>query len=219
MKKIARKKIIFSIILLGLIGLLFSSYQTILIEAGRYLTPERIGKADVVILEGTELIRGDTVKVGLKLLSSGEARRLVVVYQHSDDEKIFGRPANYNIYLTKELEELGLKKDQIIVLKVPKEHPITLTEARIVLSSLSKSGVKSAILVAEGFHTRRSLWTYRQVGLPVGIEIIPSPYFIKYNNESWWQKMDGVRDFVGESVKFFYYLVRGYIPLKSILVA
>jgi uncharacterized SAM-binding protein YcdF (DUF218 family) len=192
-------------------------YQPILIWTGAYLAPESPGKADAVILEGTELIREDAVKIGLKLLSSGEARRLVVVYQNSEDERIFTRPSNYNLYLTRELEKFGLGKDQIIVLEVPTEHPITLTEARIVLSNLSKRGIKSAILVAAGFHTRRSLWTYRQVGSTLGINIIPLPYFMKYENKSWWQKMDGVRDFVEESVKFFYYLVRGYIPLKSLL--
>jgi uncharacterized SAM-binding protein YcdF (DUF218 family) len=171
----------------------------------------------VVILEGTELIREDAVKIGMELLSSGEARRLVVVYQHSKNERIFGRPSNYGLYLTRELEKLGLRKGQIIVLEVPKEHPITLTEARIVLSDLSKRRIKSVVLVAEGFHTRRSLWTYRQVALPLGIEIIPSPYFTEYNNKSWWQKIEGLRDFTGESVKFFYYLVSGYIPLKSLL--
>jgi uncharacterized SAM-binding protein YcdF (DUF218 family) len=143
----------------------------------------------------------------------------VVVYHHSENERVFGRPANYSLYLTKELEKLGLKKDQIIVLEVPKEHPITLTEARIVLSSLSKGGIKSAILVVEGFHTRRSLWAYRQVGLPLGMEIISCPYFIRYRNENWWQGAYGIREFFNESLKFFYYLVRGYIPVKSLVTS
>jgi uncharacterized SAM-binding protein YcdF (DUF218 family) len=219
-ERIRTRKSLFAFVFLGaafvLTGLF---YQPILIWMGAYLAPESPGKADVVILEGTELIREDAVKIGLRMLSSEKAQRMVVIYQHSEDEKIFGRPLDYSLYLTKDLEKLGLRKDQIIVLEVPIEHPITLTEARIVLSNLSKMGIKSAILVAKGFHTRRSLWTYRQVGLPLGIEIIPSPYFIKYSNKSWWQGMAGVEDFVGESVKFFYYLVRGYIPLKSILVA
>lgn len=142
-ERIRTRKGLFAFVFLGaafvLTGLF---YQPILIWMGAYLAPESPGKADVVILEGTELIREDAVKIGLKLLSSGEARRLVVVYQDSENERVFGRPANYSLYLTKELEELGLKKDQINVLEVPKEHPITLTEARIVLSNLSKGGLR-----------------------------------------------------------------------------
>ncbi len=192
-------------------------YQPILIWMGGYLAPESPGKAEAVILEGTELMREEAVGIGLRYLSSGKAERMVVVYQYSKNERIFGRPSNYSLYLTRELEKLGLRKGQIIVLEVPKEHPITLTEARIVLSDLSQRGIKSAVLVAEGFHTRRSLWTYRQVGLPLGIEIIPSPYFTEYSNKGWWQKIEGVRDFAEESVKFFYYLVSGYIPVRSLV--
>jgi uncharacterized SAM-binding protein YcdF (DUF218 family) len=217
-KLISSKKIIFSVILLGLVVLLAFYYQTILIGMGRFLALERLGKADVVILEGTELIREEAVMTGLKLISSGNARRLVIVYQESEEEKIFGRPLDYNLYLIRKLKDLGLKEDQIIVLGVPKEHPITLTGAQIVLSNISKRGVKSAILLAEDFHTRRSYWTYRKVGSSLGIEIIPHAYFTKYRNENWWEKAEGLREFFGESIKFFYYLVRGYIPVKSILV-
>jgi uncharacterized SAM-binding protein YcdF (DUF218 family) len=217
-ERIRTKRRLFAFILLGAVFALTGLfYQPILIWMGGYLAPESPGKADVVILEGTELIRENAVEAGVKLLSSGEARRLVVVYQHSNDERIFGRPLNYGLYLTKELGELGLGKDQIIILVVPKEHPITLTEAQIVLSNLSRKGIKSAILVSEGFHTRRSFWTYRQVGSGLGIDIFPHPYFMKNENKIWWQKMDGIRDFVEEGMKFFYYLIRGYIPIKSLV--
>jgi len=216
---IISKKIAFCFLLLGLVTIIFFSHQPILVSAGRYLTPEGVGKADVIILEGTELVRENAVVIGMRLLSSGRANGLVVVYQDSEAEKIFGRPLNYRQFLTKKLEDFGLEKDQIRVLGVPKEHPITLTEARIVLSNLSGNGVKSAILLTESFHTRRSYWTYKQVGLSLDIEIIPYPYFMKYHNETWWQEAQGVREFCWEFLKFFYYLLRGYVPLKSILSA
>lgn len=219
-ERIRTRKSLFAIIFLGaalvLTGLF---YRPILIWMGAYLASESPGRADVVILEGTELIREDAVKVGLGLIIAGYAHRLVVVYQHSEDEKIFGWPLNFNLYLTRELEKLGLKRDQIIVLEVPKEHPITLTEGRIVLSNLSGTGIKRAILVAEGFHVRRSLWAYRKVGLPFGIEIIPHAYFMRYQKENWWQQIYGTKEFLEEFLKFFYYILHGYIPMKSILVA
>ena len=217
-KHIRAKKIVFSVILLGLVILVISSYQPILIGAGRFLAPTGMGKADVVILESTELIREDAVRIGLHLLNSGAADRLVMVYQYSENEKIFGRPLNYRGFLIQELEHLSLRKDQIAIFEVPKEHPITLREAGIVLSNLSKNGTKSAILLSKGFHTRRSLWAYRQVGIPLGIDVIPRPYFIEYQNENWWQLSLGIGEFVEESLKFFYYVLRGYIPVKSLLV-
>ena len=107
---------------------------------------------------------------------------------------------------------------EIIIIEVPTNHPITLTEARIVLADLSKHRVKSAILVSEGFHTRRSFWAYKQVGLSLGIEIIPFPIFVKYRSEDWWQKAEGLRGFFSEFIKFSYYLIRGYIPVKSLII-
>jgi hypothetical protein len=213
------KTLFFSFILLGLVLIfLVLSHQTILMKAGKYLAPEGKGKADVVILEGAEFIKEKPVRIGLGLLSSGMASHLVVVIQQNlTDGKIFALP-NYSGLLTDNLEGLGLEKDDFQIIIVPTNHPVTLTEAKIVLSDLSKSGARSAILLSEGFHTRRSFWTYKKVGKPLRIEIIPHPYFIEYQNENWWQQILGIQHFVYESLKFFYYILKGYIPVKSLLV-
>ena len=219
MKKRILKNVFFSLTLLGLILIiLLFFYQTILIGAGRYLAPEGMGRADVVILEGAELMKEKPIKIGMGLLSSGKVSRIVVVVkQNSTNGKIFALP-NYTFLLTHNLEGLGLKRDQFQVVGVPANHPITLTEAKIVLSNLSKSGVSSAILLAEGFHTRRSFWAYKKVGKPLGIEIIAHPYFINYQNETWWHQVEGFHEFFYECFKFFYYILRGYIPVKSLFV-
>jgi uncharacterized SAM-binding protein YcdF (DUF218 family) len=115
------------------------------------------------------------------------------------------------------LGALGLGADQIQLIEVPVNHPVTLAEAQCVVSVLSGNGVKSAILLADGFHTRRSYWAYKKVGSSLGIEIIPCPYFAPYQNENWWKKDEGVRAFAIELAKFVYYVLRGYIPAKSLV--
>jgi uncharacterized SAM-binding protein YcdF (DUF218 family) len=56
-----------------------------------------------------------------------------------------------------ELQNLGLKKEKVQVISAPIDgHPITLAEPRFVVAKLSQNGTRSAILVSEGFHTRRS---------------------------------------------------------------
>ena len=102
------KKLLFSVILLGLVILLISSYQPILIGAGRFLAPEGTGKADVVILEGEELIREKAVKVGIELLSSGNVKCMVVVLQQNEeDEKIFALD-DYYLFLARTLCSFGV---------------------------------------------------------------------------------------------------------------
>ena len=216
--RLSRSGRFFLIILVaGGIGLFFF-YQAILSAAGRYLAPEGTGGAEVVILEGAEVIREPAVRIGLNLIASGRAERLMVVYQNSEDNGIFGWPLEYDLFLAQKLGDRGLKKDQIQIVSVPQEHPITLTEARIVLFNLSQGKIQRAILVTEDFHTRRSYWTYKGVGASLGIDIIPYPYFTRFKSDTWWHQGMGVRSFLEECLKFFYYLCRGYIPLKSLVV-
>jgi hypothetical protein len=197
--------------------LLFFFYPTLLCAGGRYLAPEGKGKADLVILEGSEVIKEPAVRVGMELISSGRAKKLAVVYQESE-ERAFGLPPDYDLFLIQKIGELGLKKDQISVYVVPREHPITLNEAKIVLSKLAKDKTPNAIVLAENFHTRRSYWVYKEVGKALGIDIIPYPHFSRFKIDAWWQKADGVRAFLGEWLKFLYYVLRGYIPIKGLVV-
>lgn len=202
--------------ILGLLLLLLSFYETFFKKAGDFLAPEKIEEAEAIVIEGSELIREKAVKIGMDFISQKKGKLLIVVYQHSSEEKVFGRPADYREYLIAKLEDTGLKKEEISVLEVPKEHPITLIEAQIVLSYLTQRGLKSAILIAEGFHTRRSFWAYTKIGREGGIKIFPYPLFIKFKKDQWWRDRQGIREFVTESAKFLYYLFNGYIPIESL---
>jgi len=211
-----KKNLFFFAILVVISLLLFSFREIILMRMGSYLAPEGTGKADAVILEGTYLIKWKAVEMGLRLLSSGQAGFVVVVVnQDSESEKTFALP-NYPLLVSKNLEALGLKENQFEIIETPSDHPITLTAAKIVLPNLSRKGIKRAILLSQGFHMRRSYWAYKQVGSSFGIEVIPQPYFIKFQKENWWQEISGAQAFYSELLKFMYYLLRGYIPLKSV---
>ena len=72
------------------------------------------------------------------------------------------------------------------------------------------------MLVTEGFHTRRSYWSYRIAAEAFRISVIPQPLFTKYEKETWWAENDAWRDYISEFAKFIYYVAKGYIPLKSL---
>jgi uncharacterized SAM-binding protein YcdF (DUF218 family) len=212
------KKVVLSLILCGILVALILNHQTILTKAGRYLAPEGKGEADIVIIEGGELVKEKAVEVGLAFLASNRVKGIIIVsQQNGKNGENFGLP-NYNLLMVNKLESHGIRNSQFRIINVPIEHPITLIEARIVLEKIAQDGIKRAILVAPGFHTRRSYWAYKQVGSSLGLEIIPHPIFIKFKRDNWWQHNQGLREFAGEFLKFFYYLLRGYIPVKSLLV-
>ncbi len=170
-----------------------------------------------MILEGTQVVKNGILKAGMRLLSDGKAKSMVVVLHHPlKEEQVFAIGGWYAQLLMNELQDMGLDKEKVQVISAPIDgHPITLIEARFVVNKLSQDGIQSAILLSEGFHTRRSFVVYSQEGARVGLRVFPYPYFIEYDDISWWHKGEGVGDFVTESLKLAYYLLHGYVSVKS----
>ena len=159
---------------------LFVLYRPILKGAGGFLAPKSEGSADLLIVAGNQVIKNSAFSASIRLLSSGKAKSVVVVLHLPPKEgQLFGIQQSYPQQIERELAHAGIGKDKIKVLLTPfDDHPITLREAKFVIDRLSGVGADSAILVCEGFHTRRSLGVYRQEGARVGFRVIPYPYFI-----------------------------------------
>jgi uncharacterized SAM-binding protein YcdF (DUF218 family) len=201
-------KIIFSLLGLSLI-LLLLFHSPLLGKAGRYLAPEKVEEAEAVVLGNSGSIEKEVLLTAFGLLKRVKATQLVIVQHQSRKESLPLRSKLAPLVLSREIESLGIKKDQFHILEVPSDHPITLTEAKIVLTHLSKEGVQKVVLISKGFHTRRSYWAYRQIGMSFGIKIFPYPYFIKFEKHTWWQHKRGIHHFITESLKFFYYVFKG----------
>ncbi len=193
-------------------------HEPILNGAGRFLAPTSMESGEVLILGGDQVVKNGALKAGIRLLSEGRAGRMVVVLlQFSEEDQVFLPQGKYTQFIMNELEHLGLKKEKVQIVSVPIDgHPITLNEARFVIKKLSERGVRSAILLSEGFHTRRSLGVYREEGARVGLHVVPYSYFTEYESDSWWHKAEGINDFVQKSFKLTYYLLHGYVSIKSL---
>ncbi len=203
---------------IGAVILIFSFRGVILQKAGRFMAPEAnqlTDIADVVILEGTQFVDRSVVAKGIGLLSSGKARRMVIVlHRISPDDRPFAFHDDYSSSVRMELERLGMKETAFTVIETPVRNPITLTSAQSVLKTLVRDGVKTALLVSPGFHLRRSYLVYRHLCTPLNISVEPVACFDEYEPDNWWHEGNGVRDFAAELAKLMYYLGRGYIPLK-----
>jgi hypothetical protein len=201
--------------LLLMIILVFSFRVTILMRAGRFMAPEGKYIADVAILEGAEFIDREIVTNGMNLLSSGNVKRLIVVlHRIAPSDRPFALNEDYPDLVKKEMEALGLKERDFKIIVTFIHHPVTLIEARGAVETISKEGVKSAILLSKGFHARRSYLVYQHVCSPFQIKIFPSACFNSYQLDHWWSQEGGLRDFVMELLKLTYYLAGRYIPFK-----
>jgi hypothetical protein len=201
--------------LLFVVVLLFLFRAAILTNAGKFMAPQIDSVADVAILEGTEFISRGVVMNGVKLLSSGKVKKLILVLNRiSAWGRPFGLNDDYPDLVRKQLEALGVEKRDFQVIVVRVHEPVTLTAAKGAMEIVAKEGAKSAVLLSPGFHARRSYLVYQHVGGPFHIRIMPSACFDAYELERWWSQDGGMRDFGQEFLKLIYYMAKGYIPLK-----
>ena len=190
--------------------------ETILVKAGHFMAPTGDYTADVVILEGTGYIRTGFIEAGMDLLSSRKVKRIIVViHQIALGSSPFGINGDYPDVVRQKLRDMGLKEQEFKIIVTPIRNPVTLKEAKTVLDTLSQDHIKSAILVAPSFHTRRSYLAYQYVSKPLQIKIYPMAYFPDHHQDKWWTDQMRLRDFVVESIKLVYYLVFGHIPFYS----
>ncbi len=198
-----------------IIILVFSFRVAILMRAGHFMAPEGNYNADVAILEGGDFIHRDIVMNGKNLLSSGKVKKLIVVlHRIAPSNRPFALNEDYPDLVKKEMETLGMKERDFRIIVTHIHHPITLIEAKGVVEIISKENVKSAVLLSEGFHTRRSYLVYQHTCSPFQIKIFPSACFNSYQPDHWWSQEGGLRDFTEELLKLVYYLAGGHIPFK-----
>ena len=192
--------------------------ETILLKTGRFMAPEVSQieyAADIVILEGTDFISRGMVSKGIQLLSSGKARRMVIVlHRIAPNHRPFAFNEDYSSSVRTELQSLGFEDSAFDIIVTHIHDPVTLVSARGALEVLSRDGVKSAILVSPGFHMRRSFLVYQHLSAPLNIKIYPVACFDAYELNNWWNQDNGPRDFLSELLKLVFYMAKGYIPLK-----
>lgn len=195
-------------------------HEKILLDAGRFMAPvedQMDGAADVVVLEGTEHIQRESVALAAGMVSSGKARRLIVILtRNAVGDTPSADPEDPLLIVHKALGDLEQDESLCKIIRPPFQHPATLTSAKAAMGVLASEGVRSVILVSPGFHTRRSYLVYQSLGEPLQIRIYPHASFDGHNHglDKWWTLWPGVRDIVEQCIKLSYYMVRGYIPLK-----
>jgi hypothetical protein len=204
--------------LIVLAVVLLAFHGPILARVGRYMAPSVTDRADVLVLAGNNVIDRGGLHKGVALMSQGKANRMVVVLLYP----MLGGPDSalekgYAQLIANESLRLGVKEERSSVISVPiAGHPITRSESILVTDKLHRDGVRSAILLSDGFHTRRSIAAYRQEASRLNLNIVPRAHFNGYDCDSWWRTSKGLDDFVKESSKFLYYLARGYLPITSL---
>jgi uncharacterized SAM-binding protein YcdF (DUF218 family) len=117
-------------------------------------------------------------------------------------------------YLEQTLQEMsrgGVASNDIIIMDV--RVGSTWEEAEAVLTLLRQEGVDSALIVTDGYHTRRARATYRQLQSRPRIKLTFVATSGPYLADSWWEISSGRYVMRNEYIKTVYYLFRyGVFP-------
>lgn len=214
----ARKKWILGGLCLSavlIIAFLYIFRDQVLSRAGEFMAPRGEYKADIAIVAGASYLERYVAEAGFELLKTGKVKRLAIVLHNINPlGRPYGLNENYPEMVRKEILKRGLKESEFEVLVVRIDHPITLTEARNAIKALARENIKSAILLAPSFHTRRSYLAYQYAANPYQIVIYPQACFSRNGTVKWWTDDSSMRDFSAEAVKLAFYLAAGHIPFK-----
>jgi len=84
-------------------------------------------------------------------------------------------------------------------------EPISLNSAYEIRDFLTKEHLRSVIVVAPAFRSKRSFLIYRAVLTPVGIQVYCVPVFGKHTPGNWTTTWHGIQDVMLQFVKLQFY--------------
>lgn len=105
-----------------------------------------------------------------------------------------------------ELCALGVPKERIEV--VPQAVSSTYEEAQVLHDYTKAQGLHNVLVVTSAYHSRRALWTLRQVfkddKIEIGLEPVPTG-FQTPSSRTWWLYPRGWQMVLGEYFKIVHY--------------
>jgi hypothetical protein len=94
---------------------------------------------------------------------------------------------------------------EIEIIPIQEVEPISLNAARQIRDALVKEHVKSVVVVAPAFRSRRSALIYDTVFTPAGVRVGCVPVFGTYTPKNWTQTWHGIQEVSEQFLKLQYY--------------
>ena len=144
--------------------------------------------------------------------------QLIYVILNEEDEldTDFGFKLDREGVSINNLVQAGIKAQHIRIIITPERVDLpgqTSHHAQNLRTHLEQDGIQSYTLATVWYHSRRSCLTYRNVFAQTGtkqVEIDCYPLPKEYGPDEWWHYRSGMIDVAMESLKFGYYMLRGF---------
>jgi uncharacterized SAM-binding protein YcdF (DUF218 family) len=169
------------------------------------IVSEPLGQADAILLLAGEY--RERAPEAARLFHEGRAPRIVLT-----NDGVF---SSWSQRYQRNLYEVEWATELLVTLGVPRQAIVqlpfigsgTIYDALAVREYARETGGRSLVIVTSDYHTRRALWTFRQVfcGEPVTIGIVP----VASGTDGWFRdRWRMCREVTTEVVKSVYYFVK-----------
>jgi len=168
-------------------------------------------KADLVVVEGGNIISKIKMNRAIQLYKTGQAGRIfILLNSNQGNVDVFGI-GNYNKIISISLDSLGIPANDYFIHNIIVRGPYSRNVALELVKLIKDMNISSILIVNDNFHIRRSYLVYQKVLQEVNIKVYTNSFDIYVDTETWWRSIDGVRRVTGEYIKLVYYWFKGYI--------
>ena len=164
----------------------------------------------IAVLSGSAVIRERT-QFAARLYKEGRAPKLILTNDNQRGSWSSAEQRNPFYYerAADQLAAAGVPRAAIEILPQPVSG--TDEEASLLRRYAEEHGINSILVVTSAYHSRRALWTLRQVfansGITVGLVAVP-PGVQAPSPATWWLYVRGWQMVAGEYAKMIYYHLR-----------
>jgi uncharacterized SAM-binding protein YcdF (DUF218 family) len=164
----------------------------------------------IAVLSGSAVIR-ERAQFAAQLYQEGRAPKIILTNdnQQGSWSSVEQRNPFYYERAADLLTGAGVPREAIEILPQPVSG--TYEETTLLRSYAEEHQLKSILVVTSAYHSRRALWTLRQVfansGITVGLVAVPAGVQAP-SAATWWLHIRGWRMVAGEYAKMIYYRLR-----------
>ena len=191
------------LILVGLLTYNFR-FQILTGLATMLIVDDQLEPADIIFVLAGEISSGPFHAA--ELFKQGLAPDIVMAREEDWPAVELGLYPRGTDVATEILKELGVPAENITVIAGEGGTTGTRDESIILGRYVEEHNVKRVIIVATAFHTRRTKWIFDKElkGSGVVLEVAAAPEW-KFDETNWWQQERGLKTFLNEYIKLFYY--------------
>ncbi|MCM3902071.1 MAG: YdcF family protein, partial [Pyrinomonadaceae bacterium] len=175
------------------------------------VTRAEIGNADVIVVLSNPSAFVERTRHAAQLWKAGRAPRVLITNENlrSSWSEAEQRNPLFTERATEALKSAGVPRDKIEVL--PQMVGGTVDEAVLMRQYAQQHELRSILIVTSAYHSRRALWTFRNVfqdsGIAIGLDPV-APGFQTPTPATWWLQPAAWKIVALEYPKLLYYRVK-----------